>query len=181
MTFQKYTKLFKDRPDVPEVFFNSALVWEQAKDSRRMKRTFDEFIRKYGGIKEQGGRVVQIYSKLSDQLWDDLVTIKSKRQNPCAAPLDTVCQIEKQGRWGCRQNARRIPRAASCLRASKPAAKAHFRQLEAEFEEYAALDGVQAVRMLSKQKLQAKRSLSGRTTLRKSISISSSISTLIGR
>ena len=77
LTFQKYTKLFKDRPDVPKVFFNSALVWEQAKDSRRMERTFDELIRKYGGIKEQGGRVVQIY-QLSDQLWDDLVTIKSK-------------------------------------------------------------------------------------------------------
>ena len=65
------------------------------------------------------------------------------------------------------------------------AAKAHFRQLEAEFEEYAALDfGVQArkdVELAKKLQSALKRSLSGRTTLRRNISISSSISTLIGR
>jgi len=150
LTFQKYTKLFRDRPDVPEVFFNSALVWEQAKNSRRMKRTFDEFIRKYGGKKEQGGRVVQIYSKLSDQLWDDLITLKAKppkRRNQLRRWQKSVKSARKKvDKYVDKTLAEYRKRgfAPQSLEAAY-AAKAHFRQLEAEFEEYAALDfGVQA-------------------------------------
>ena len=133
--------------------------------------------------------MVQIYSKLSDQLWDDLVTIKSKppksraRRRWTRSVKSIFKKVDKFVDKTLEEYRKRGFQPQSVEAAY--AAKAHFRQLEAEFENtLRSILVCRLVRMLSSLrscKSASKRSLSGRTTLRKSISISSSISTLIGR
>jgi TolA-binding protein len=125
--FEKFAKLFPERPEAPEVFFRASVVQRKSGSTRNELASIDRFIKKYKNSPEQRPRIVEAEVRKGDIYSERADTAKKAKERRDArkdarAAYERAVSLQKQ--------------AKGSATATYYAAKASFFLAEEDFRDY---------------------------------------------